>query len=244
MAGTSKDDRTGPYDQIYRRIIEGVYRPGERLIEQRIAEELAVSRTPVREALVRLEGAGLVVNARHKGAMVRALTREDIVDLYELRATLESLAAKRAATRADEAEIARMDEAIDAFDAAVAGPWPATIDQLRELNAANRQFHETVLTAARHPLLGQQLSVTVDAPLVFQAFRRFDRSESERSNLFHRLLRNAIQAHDGERAARLMTEHIDQGRDVLLVGFDRVGSVEGLFDAEPGALSLGVSAPG
>jgi DNA-binding GntR family transcriptional regulator len=46
MAGTSKDDRTGPYEQIYRRIIEGVYRPGERLIEQRIAEELAVSRTP------------------------------------------------------------------------------------------------------------------------------------------------------------------------------------------------------
>lgn len=52
MAGTSKDDRTGPYEQIYRRIIEGVYRPGERLIEQRIAAELAVSRTPVREALV------------------------------------------------------------------------------------------------------------------------------------------------------------------------------------------------
>ena len=47
MAGTSKDDRTGPYEQIYRRIIEGVYRPGERLIEQRIAAELAVSRTPV-----------------------------------------------------------------------------------------------------------------------------------------------------------------------------------------------------
>jgi DNA-binding GntR family transcriptional regulator len=73
--------------------------------------------------------------------------------------------------------------------------------------------------------------VTVDAPLVFQAFRRFDRSESERSNMFHRLLRNAIRAQDGERAARLMTEHIDQGRDVLLVGFDQVGSVAGLFES-------------
>jgi DNA-binding GntR family transcriptional regulator len=222
MAGTSKEDRTGPYEQIYRRIIEGVYRPGERLIEQRIAEELAVSRTPVREALVRLEGAGLVVNARHKGAMVRTLSREDIVDLYELRGVLEALA----------------EEAIESFDAAVAGSWPMSLDQLRTLNAANRQFHETVLVAARHPLLGQLLSVTVDAPLVFQAFRRFDRSESERSNLFHRLIRNAIRAGDGERAARLMTEHIDQGRDVLLEGFDRVGSVTGLFDAEPGGPSL------
>jgi DNA-binding GntR family transcriptional regulator len=238
MAGTSKDQRTGPYEQIYRRIIEGVYRPGERLIEQRIAEELAVSRTPVREALVRLEGAGLVVNARHKGAMVRSLTREDIVDLYELRAVLESLAAKRAASRADEDEMTRMDEAIVSFDEAITQAWPMTIDQLRALNAANRQFHETVLTAARHPLLGQLLSVTVDAPLVFQAFRRFDRSESERSNLFHRLIRNAIAAGDGERADRLMTEHIDEGRDVLLDGFDRVGSVEGLFGNEPGVPAL------
>jgi DNA-binding GntR family transcriptional regulator len=238
MAGTSKDQRTGPYEQIYRRIIEGVYRPGERLIEQRIAEELAVSRTPVREALVRLEGAGLVVNARHKGAMVRSLTREDIVDLYELRAVLESLAAKRAASRADEDAMTRMAEAIVSFDEAITQAWPMTIDQLRALNTANRQFHETVLTAARHPLLGQLLSVTVDAPLVFQAFRRFDQSESERSNLFHRLIRNAIAAGDGERAARLMTEHIDEGRDVLLDGFDRVGSVEGLFENGPGVPAL------
>jgi DNA-binding GntR family transcriptional regulator len=127
-----------------------------------------------------------------------------------------------------------MDEAIESFDAAVARSWPMSIDQLRALNAANRQFHETVLNAARHPLLNQLLSVTVDAPLVFQAFRRFDRSESERSNLFHRLIRSAIRAGDGDRAARLMTEHIDQGRDVLLEGFDLVGSVAGLFENGPG----------
>jgi DNA-binding GntR family transcriptional regulator len=233
MAGTSKDDQTGPYEQIYRRIIEGVYKPGERLIEQRIAEELAVSRTPVREALVRLEGAGLVVNSRHRGAMVRTLSREDIADMYELRAVLESLAAKRAAVRADAADLARMDEAIEEFDRAIAGTGPVSIDQLRAMNAANRQFHETMLTAARHPLLGQMLSVTVDAPLVFQAFRRFNRAESERSNLFHRLMRHAVAEHDGERAARLMTEHIDQGRDVLLAGFDTVGSVNGLFGTGP-----------
>lgn len=233
MAGTSKEDQTGPYEQIYRRIIEGAYKPGERLIEQRIAEELAVSRTPVREALVRLEGAGLVVNARHKGAMVRSLSREDIADMYQLRAVLESLAAQRAAEHADSADLARMDAAIEDFDRAIAGKGPITIDQLREMNAANRQFHETMLTAARHPLLGQMLSVTVDAPLVFQAFRRFNRAESERSNLFHRLIRQAVGAGDGQRAARLMTEHIDQGRDVLLAGFDTVGSVEGLFGTGP-----------
>lgn len=233
MAGTSKDDRTGPYEQIYRRIIEGVYKPGERLIEQRIAEELAVSRTPVREALLRLEGAGLVVNARHKGAIVRTLSREDIADMYELRAVLESLAAKRAALRADAADLARMDAAIEDFDRAIAGKGPVSIDQLRTMNAANRQFHETMLTAARHPLLGPMLSVTVDAPLVFQAFRRFNRAESERSNLFHRLMRQAVAEHNGERAARLMAEHIDQGRDVLLAGFDSAGSVDSLFGTGP-----------
>jgi DNA-binding GntR family transcriptional regulator len=232
MAGTSKVDRTGPYEQIVQRIIEGVYRPGERLVEQRIAEELAVSRTPVREALVRLEGAGLVVNERNKGAIVRTLTLEDIIDLYELRATLESLGAERAAARADAMDLARMDEAIVAFDLVLSGSGPMTIDAIRELNAANRAFHEAILTAARHPLLVQLLAVTVDAPLVFQAFRRFDRSQSERSNLFHRLMRDAIARQEGRRAARLMTEHIAQGRDILLTGFDPAGSMDDLFDQQ------------
>ncbi len=187
----------------------------------------------MREALLRLEGTGLVVNARHKGAIVRTLSREDIADMYELRAVLESLAAKRAALRADAADLARMDEAIEDFDRAIAGKGPVSIDQLRAMNAANRQFHETMLTAARHPLLGPMLSVTVDAPLVFQAFRRFNRAESERSNLFHRLMRQAVAEHDGARAARLMAEHIDQGRDVLLAGFDSAGSVDSLFGTGP-----------
>ena len=216
MAGTSKADRTGPYEQIYRRIIEGVYRPGERLIEQRIAEELAVSRTPVREALVRLEGAGLVVNARHKGAMVRALTRDDIVDLYELRATLESLAAKRAAIRADEAEIARMDEAIDAFDAAITGPWPATIDQLRELNAANRQFHDALAASARNETLAElqeRLTAQVHTlpATTLSTPGRWPRACEE-----HRLIMRAVEDRDSATARSVAKQHMTEARDIRI----------------------------
>ncbi len=90
----------GPYEKIYQRIVEGTYLPGQRLIEQRIAEELEVSRTPVREAFRRLETAGLIVAEKNRGAVVRAVTRADVEDLYELRSRLEALAAERAAVRA------------------------------------------------------------------------------------------------------------------------------------------------
>jgi DNA-binding GntR family transcriptional regulator len=205
-----------PYDLIYQFIVEGHYAPGQRLIEQRIAEELNVSRTPVREALRQLESSGLVVTERNRGSVVREVTREEIVDLYELRARLEGLAAERAATRADAEDLAAMDEAVQAFGAALRAPDIRDLEALRDINRANRAFHDTVLRAARHDRLAQLLRVTVDAPLVFQSFSRFDRARSERSHEFHQLIRDAIARREPQRASRLMMEHIDQGRDVLL----------------------------
>src|SRR5262245_1038429 len=76
------------YRQIRDAIVQGRYRPGQRLIEQRISEEFGLSRTPVREGLRRLEAEGLVITERNRGAVVRPVTPGDIDDLYELRATL------------------------------------------------------------------------------------------------------------------------------------------------------------
>jgi DNA-binding GntR family transcriptional regulator len=75
------------------------------------------------------------------------------------------------------------------------------------------------------------LSRAVDVPLVFQAFRQFDRAQLERSNLFHRLMVDAIEAGDPPRAERLMAEHIDEGRDVLLAAIDARPSFDELFGA-------------
>ena len=90
---------THAYEQVRAAIVENRYAPGQRLIEQRLAAELGLSRTPVREALRILEAEGLVVSERNRGATVRPLSPTEVVDLYGLRIRLESYAAELAAER-------------------------------------------------------------------------------------------------------------------------------------------------
>lgn len=203
------------YELIRQAIVEGRYAPGQRLVEQRIADDLNLSsRTPAREALRMLESDGLVRTEPNRGAIVRSMSVDEIDDFYELRARLEGYAAELAAERATPDHLAALDAAIDDFEAAVDAA-SGTLDGIRRVNEANRTFHDTIIEAARHERLSQLRIRTVDLPLVFEAFRRFRQPELERSNTFHRLIRDAIVAREPARAGRLMAEHILQGRDVL-----------------------------
>lgn len=213
------------YEQIRQAIVEGQYAPGQRLIEQRIAEELQLSRTPVREALHRLVAEGLVQSEPNRGAVVRALSVDDIADIYGLRARLEGYAAELAAQRATAEEIAAIDEGIAAFADALARP-AQDLDVVRETHEANRRIHDAILAAAKHDRLSQSLGRTIDVPLVFQAFREFDRAETERSHLFHTVIRDAIVAGDGVRAGNLMSEHVLQGRDSLIAHVHARGTAD------------------
>ena len=211
------------YDRIRSAIVESRYAPGQRLIEQKIAEEFDLSRTPVREAIRRLEAEGLVVTERNRGAMVRTVAPNEVRDLYELRTRLESYAAELAAQRISPAELDELRDAVGCFHALVGGADDGgeLIERIRPVNEANRRIHDAIVAAAHHARLTAMLARTVDIPLVFQAFRSFGRDELERSDLFHELILNAIAAGDGARAARLMAEHISQGLDAV------VGSVDG-----------------
>jgi DNA-binding GntR family transcriptional regulator len=205
------------YRLIRRAIVEGDFEPGSRLVEQRIGEMFDLSRTPVREALRALAADGLVTIERNRGAMVATMSDTDIRDLYELRARLESLAAERAATRIGDEGVADMDRAIAEFDAGIELVSDQSSDAgLHRITAANAMFHRAIVTGAQHRRLSALLVHAVDMPLVYQVFRHQTREQSERSNLFHRMLRDAIAAREAERAGALMVEHIMQGRDALL----------------------------
>lgn len=205
------------YEQIRRAIVEGEFVPGQRLVEQKVAEQYDLSRTPVREAIRRLEAEGLVVVERNRGAVVRELSVDDVVDLYELRARLEAYAAELAAARITATELAALHDAVDGFGVAAAATPPApAIERARSVNDANRHVHAAIVRGAHHDRLAAMLRRTVDIPLVFGAFRSFGPAEMARSDLFHRLIAEAIAAGDGPRAARLMTEHVAQGRDAVL----------------------------
>jgi DNA-binding GntR family transcriptional regulator len=210
------------YAQVRAAIVENRYAPGQRLVEQRIAAELGLSRTPVREALRTLQAEGLVVSERNRGAIVRPRSATEVVDLYGLRIRLESYAVEVATERATEAELGALVAAADTFaDVRVSVDGDA-VEGVRQLHDANRNFHDGLLAAAHHHALAAMLARTVDIPLVFQAFRTFGPAELARSDMFHHLIVEAMCRRDATRAAALMAEHIAQGRDAVLDAFATV----------------------
>jgi DNA-binding GntR family transcriptional regulator len=208
------------YNALRNAIIEGEFRPGERIIEQRVAADLRLSRTPVREAVRMLAADGLVIATRHRGAIVRPLDRADVLDLYELRARLESYAAELASSRAQEAELAEIEAGIRDFAAAMGREDLDALDRTRLYSQANRRVHNAIIEASGHTRLGHILASTVDTPLVFRAFREFSRAELERSNNFHKMICDRIAEHEPARAGALMYEHIMEGRDRVLASLD------------------------
>ena len=213
--------RTDQGDRAYQKIREGIaagrYRPGERLVEADIARLASVSRTPVRQALRCLERDGVVRIERRRGASVRTLTTEQISDLYELRARLEAFACELAARRAGESDRSELVRLSDAFDAAARDDVDDDFAAVRSSNAA---LHHKVSEISGNPFLVIALDATIDNPLVLRAYQRFDREGLGRSALFHQLIVRSICAGDGERAGRLMTEHVLQARDALVIPLD------------------------
>src|SRR5262245_21468274 len=204
------------YAQVRAAIVESRYPPGQRLVEQRIAAELGLSRTPVREALRMLEAEGLVVSERNRGAAVRPVSSTEVSDLYGLRIRLESYAVEVATERATEPELGMLVAPADAFGEVRTSVDSDTVEGVRRLHDANRQFHDGLLAAAHHHRLSAMLARTVDIPLVFQAFRSFGPTEIARSDTFHHLVVDAMCRRDANRAAALMAEHFTQGRDAVL----------------------------
>jgi DNA-binding GntR family transcriptional regulator len=215
-ATTSSAGAAHAYAEVRAAIVESRYPPGHRLVEQRIAEELGLSRTPVREALRMLQAEGLVVSERNRGAMVRPLSPTEVVDLYGLRIRLEAYAVEVATERATEQELGALVDAADAFGAVRSAAGDDALAGVRRLHDANRRFHDGILEAARHHRLAAMLARTVDTPLVFQAFRSFGPAEIERSDTFHHLIVDAMCRRDAGRASALMAEHVAQGRDAVL----------------------------
>ena len=220
----------GVYELIRRRIVEGDYRPGQRLVEARVAAELDVSRTPVREAFRMLQAEGLVRVEPNRGARVRSLSVDDISDVYEVRARLEAMASELAAERATAEERARLADAEVSFAAAVTAAGDGDPAGVREVFAANAAFHLAVLEAAHSERLAQALAGTADDGLVFQAFRHYEPANMARSALFHQMVGDAVRQGDAARAGRLMYEHVLQGKDLLVGVVGDAATVDRLYD--------------
>jgi DNA-binding GntR family transcriptional regulator len=183
-------------------IFSGRLKPGEPMPERSLAEQLGVSRTPVREALFTLQSEGLVELTPNRGATVRTITAQDIVRIYSLRGVLESYAAREAAT-------AREQHHLDALEDAHArlvrmGPQGTASEQA----LADLAFHMLVAEATGNPLLqtimGQVLAFTVS----YRSNYAYPDDRATSVNEQHRGILDALRDGDAERAEELMREHV------------------------------------
>ncbi|BCY08675.1 GntR family transcriptional regulator [Actinoplanes sp. L3-i22] len=202
--GAAPSLRDSAYAELRRRIIDVVYRPGERLFERDLADELQVSRIPLREALQLLQNDGLVVLVPRQGALVAPFTAADVRDLFDVRESLEVLAARLAAERIDDAGLTRLRERMTAArDALARADDPATA-------AANSEFHRLIVTVAANPLLSAMMRpLEAKTQWLFNLTRRRDLIQQCDE---HEEMYEAIAAHDAVRAAETAYEHIASGR--------------------------------
>jgi DNA-binding GntR family transcriptional regulator len=195
-------------DLLLGRILSGHYPPGSRLVETRIAQELGISQAPVREALRDLDQLGCVVHEPFRGCSVRELSIDDLLEAFPVRAALESLAARLAAHRIGDDELALLEGFVETMR--VAGDEG---DALAE-SAADAAFHATIVQAARNAVLARQWDQLQPHA---RTFISISLPASARGPVADRHLPilAALRARDPERAATAMHDHLSEVADRL-----------------------------
>lgn len=203
------------YGYIKQAIVQGVYRSGDRIVERDLADQLGVSRTPIREALFRLETQGFVKTLPRRGVVVSQLTPDEVVEIFTILAALEPLAMKQAAEKTDASHRAELEQVIVEIDAA-----------LREQSNQNDQWtyhfklNDVVCRAAGSPRLTEMLGGLSDyirafANAGYEIPGRFRQATEE-----HLELARAVMAGDAEKAERLTRIHLDNARKAYMKALD------------------------
>ena len=202
------------YDAIRDGILAGRHAPGQRLIADELAKELGVSRMPVREALHRLEVAGLVTITPHRGAVVSALSEAECIEIYHVRAVLDGLATRLATPHLSAADHARLAALLADMEAGVEAKDPQ-----RVLNV-NREFHVVIWSAARAPRLRDLLENLYDASQRFRNISVLIPGRLDQITHEHRLIAEALAGGDAAAAERYANEHHEGTARRLLAAMD------------------------
>ncbi len=207
-------------DKIRNAIATGHFKPGQRLIERELCEQMGVGRTSVREALRQLEAEGLVVTIPHRGPEVSSINADEARQLYEVRALLEGFAGRAFAERGSDADIARLKEAVAGFRKAAEGDDRATLVE------AKTRFYSVLMEGADNMFIRQSLTalhnrITLLRVTSMTQQGRLADSVAEIEDIYA-----AIAAHDGARAEEACKHHIAKAAEVALavLAKDEAGS--------------------
>ncbi len=196
------------YGLILDAIEAGLFKPGDRLVESELADRFGVSRTPVREALQRLETQGMLARDG-RSLMVASLDHNQLAELYAVRTELEGLAARRAARHATEEE-ARVLRAMVSDDRALIGADP------RLLSRANKRFHHQIHLASHNRFLIQQLDLVHRAMALMATTSLAAEGRDALALAEHDKIVAAIETRDGDAAYQALRSHISKAYETRL----------------------------
>jgi DNA-binding GntR family transcriptional regulator len=198
------------YEQLLQAILNGSVRPGERLIQEQLADEINVSRTPVREALLRLEREGIIAPSGRRGFEVQELTSQMVADCYQAREAIEGYAARLVAERADASMLARLEETL-----LTEGAAKPTVESAYE---ANRRAHRAVVESTGNQYLIDMFDAIWSRAIALRMYADLYASRIGSAPVAHthRDLWQALASGNGDRASEAMVSHIRAGLDQQL----------------------------
>lgn len=203
------------FEQLEKEILTGKYKRGELLNEQRLAADLGVSRTPVREAIRRLEQEQMLEDTG-RGMVVIGISKEDMPDMYEIRMRIEGLAAERAAARITDEELREMGDILDMQGFYIEKQSKTDSDNSDKIKDLDSQFHELLYRcSASKPLC----DILIPMHRKMTKFRKASvrkKSRAAASLQEHMAIYGALKAHDGKRASELMLEHLNNARNSIM----------------------------
>ena len=203
--GTLSDE---VYRQLRQAIVKGEHRPNSRLIEAELAEQMQVSRTPVRDSLLRLAGEGLVFS-RRRGWVVREHTADEIAEIYGVRLALEGYAARLAATVGDDAAIAKIE---DVHRRGMADQSRGARERLVD---DNDELHDAIVDAAGNARLKASITQTCEYFFNHRVAELYSDEEAAQSIAGHDVVVRAILARAGDAAEAAMRAHIAEALTVI-----------------------------
>ncbi len=201
-------------------IVSHILEPGQRLTEEQLAGLFAVSRTPVREAIVRLEAEHFAQRIPRRGLVVSRVTPQDIVDVYIVREANDGLAAFLAAQHATPADVSNLEWINSQFGAAATG----AAENMHQLVTLNLQFHEALAESSNNTLLLNIVKQVHNVVRRFGSttFRKSGRAET--SAVEHARLVEAIKAGDAERARQIAVDHMATARRIRILMLEQEDS--------------------
>jgi DNA-binding GntR family transcriptional regulator len=203
------------FESLKHSIVRGKISPGEWLVESHIAETLGISRTPVREAIHKLEREGLIERRPRGGFTVLGFERDDIEETFGIRSVLEGYAARLAAVKHDTQELKDLENKIGEFQYAL------DRNKMNLLPKINTEFHDLLYSLSKSPKLINMINGLRDQIYRYRQMILKERQFASTSNQDHKKMLKYIRKRDAEGAERIVREHILRGQEMVLKEYDR-----------------------